>query len=145
MNPSEPRMTAAMFGSTLLRHQVASLVATSVDFSLMILLVEMAKVAPSAAALAGAGSGAIVNFALNRRHTFPGAREGTRGRQAVRYAVVSAASAALNAAGEHVGTRVLGVPYVLTRMAVSLVVGLGWNYPLHRGFVFASPAGGRAP
>ncbi|HEX7671894.1 MAG TPA: GtrA family protein [Polyangiaceae bacterium] len=134
-----------MFSSTLLRHQVASLVATSVDFSLMILLVEVAKVAPSTAALAGAGTGAIVNFAYNRRHTFPRAREGTQVRQAVRYAVVSAASAALNAAGEHVGTRLLGLPYVLTRMAVSLIVGLCWNYPLHRGFVFASPAAGKAP
>lgn len=133
-----------MFGSTLVRHQVASLIATSVDFSLMILLVEVARVAPSAAALAGAGTGAVVNFALNRRHTFPGAREGTPSGQAVRYALVSSASAVLNAAGEHVGTRWLGLPYVLTRVAVSLIVGLGWNYPLHRGFVFAAPSG-RAP
>ena len=129
-------MAALPIGSTLLRHQVASLVATAADFSLMTVLVERRHVEPSVAVLFGAAAGALVNFSLNRHHTFVGARTGRLTPQVARYALVSSGSALLNAAGEHLGTRALGFPYFAVRIVVATCVALGWNYPLHRGLVF---------
>jgi putative flippase GtrA len=128
---------------TLARHQLSSAVATAVDFGTMALLVEKAGVLPGMATLVAASVGAVVNFTLNRRHTFEGARSGGMTGQALRYWLVSSASALFNAAGVHVGVRLLGGPYLLVRAAVAVSVGLGWNYPMHRLFVFRPAAEGR--
>lgn len=123
-------------GTTLLRHQAASLAATAADFLLMAVLVKSGRMAPWSAALVGAATGAFINFSLNRRHTFVGASRGRFSPQATRYALVSSGSALLNAAGEHVGTNALGLPYFAVRIVVAACVALGWNYPLHRAVVF---------
>jgi len=119
----------------LVRHQFASLVATVVDFGTMVLLVERAQVEPAWATLVGATLGAVVNFMMNRHLTFARAGE-TIGPQALRYAGVSAVSAALNAVLEYVGTRLISAPYVGVRIVVAVVVSLTWNFPMHRSFVF---------
>ncbi len=54
----------------------------------------------------------------------------------MRYALVSGASATLNALGEYLGASVIGLPYFGTRVVVAALVSLGWNFPMHRGFVF---------
>ena len=124
----------------LARHQVASGVATAADFALMTLLVELGAVAPATATLAGAFLGAFINFTLNRRYTFKTAEQSSARTEALRYGVVSAASAILNAGGEYIGTRWLDGPYLLVRVVVSVAVSLGWNLPLHRSWVFQSAA-----
>ena len=126
----------AAIPSTLGRHQLASIVATAADFGAMALLVERAHVAAGPATLLSASLGAVVNFSLNRRLTFAGARLAPPWPQALRYATVSLGSAVLNAMGEHVGTRVLAAPYLAVRVVVAVAVSLAWNYPLHRAFVF---------
>ncbi len=122
------------------RHQVASVAATIVDFGLMILTVSVVGVAPVTGTVIGASAGAVTNFTLGRNWTFE-ATHAPAGGQALRYAVVSGASLALNAVGEHVLAGVLGIQYIVARVAVALAVSLLWNYPLQRFFVFA---GGRA-
>lgn len=101
----------------------------------MVLLVERARVGPALAALLGALTGALVNFTMGRHYTFGAASDALPG-QAIRYASVSAGSAALNGAGEHVSVTVLGLPYLAARVAVSLLVSVLFNYPLQRSFVF---------
>lgn len=118
------------------RHQLGALAATLVDFAVMIGCVH-AGLPPVAGTAVGAGSGAVANFSLGRHWIFPaGSPERVR-RQAVRYAVVSLASLALNTLGEFVVHDVAHVQYVLARVVVAGVVGLAWNYPLHRAWVFA--------
>jgi putative flippase GtrA len=117
------------------RHQLASLVATAADFSAMIALVELARCSPVLAAALGATFGAVVNFVLNRRWVFASAAEPLGG-QALRYALVSAASAAWNALGEHTLFKVLGLHYVWARVIVSVAISLGWNFPMQRYWVF---------
>jgi putative flippase GtrA len=117
------------------RHQIASLIATAVDFGMMVSLVEALGVGAVWATAAGASSGAIVNFLLGRYWVFR-AGGGPVGAQAVRYGMVSAASAGLNTLGEHVFVRILGLQYFVARIVVAVVVSLGWNFPLQRVFVF---------
>jgi putative flippase GtrA len=53
-----------------------------------------------------------------------------------RYAIVSAASAVWNAAGEWLFHDRLGVEYVVARVIVAVIVSFTWNFPMQRYFVF---------
>lgn len=117
------------------RHQLASLLSTVLDFGAMALLVQLAFVPPSIAAVAGASLGALVNFQLGRHYTFR-ARGSPAGPQALRYAQVSAVGALLNGGGELALHDGLGAPYLPARLVVALAVSLAWNLPMQRHFVF---------
>ncbi len=127
---------------TLFLHQLAAVITTVVDFGTMIVLVSLVGLRPGIATLLSALLGGIVNFTLARRFVFRQGESRVQSpapAQGFRYALVSVASALWNAAGESLLTRAFGVPYVLARALVAVVVSLGWNYPLHRYFVFAHP------
>ena len=118
-----------------LRHHASSLAAAVVDFGIMVACVEALHARPVPATVAGATCGAVTNFLLGRYWIYQRRDTAARG-QAVRYAVVSAASLAWNAAGEHLLADVLHVQYVLSRVITALIVSNAWNYPLQRFFVF---------
>ena len=133
------RVTGRLASGLLTRHLVASFLATAVDFSLMMLLVELAGLAAPLATLAGAGLGAITNFSLGRTWVYRAAGARPPAEQAMRYAAVSAASAGLNALGEHLILAWAGAHYAVARVVVSLAVSIFWGYPMQRYMVFARP------
>lgn len=114
---------------------MSSLAAAVVDFGIMVACVEALHMRPVPATVAGAACGAITNFLMGRYWTYQRRDIAARG-QAVRYALVSAASLGWNAAGEHLLADVLHVQYVLSRAITALIVSNAWNYPLQRFFVF---------
>jgi putative flippase GtrA len=120
----------------LVKHQASSFLATTVDFGVMILAHEIASLSPTLSTVVGATCGAIVNFMLGRHWTFRATSDRAHA-QAVKYAVVSATSLALNALGEHLLADRLHVQYVVARLCVALAVSVLWNFPLQRAFVFA--------
>jgi putative flippase GtrA len=121
--------------STLGRHQLGALAATAVDFATMIALVERFHLSPVTGTAVGASLGAATNFVLGRIWVFR-QNAGHWAAQAVRYALVAAASAALNALGEHLLHDLAGLEYVRARLLVSIAVSLLWNFPMQRRFVF---------
>lgn len=123
--------------TTFLRHQAASVAATVVDFGTMIVLVELQVLRADFATLVGALLGAITNFTIARIWAFKAGGE-PLGAQAARYAVVSGASACLNALGEYALAHRWGMPYVTSRIVVAFLVSVLWNFPAHRNFVFRS-------
>ena len=120
---------------TLAKHQAGALVATAVDFSVMIAMVEVFRRSAVTATAIGAACGALTNFTLGRRWIFP-RHDGKAGAQAVRYAAVSLGSLLLNTLGEALVNGVLRVPYALARLLVAVFVSVAYNFPLHRAFVF---------
>ncbi len=120
---------------SLRRSQIASLTATFVDFGSLIFLVEIGGVWYVAATAIGAFLGAVVNFMLGRYWSFTAENDSVRG-QALRYAAVSAISLALNSWGVYLLTEYLGIHYVISRALTALLVGVLFNFPLHRRFVF---------
>ncbi|MGZ3405428.1 MAG: GtrA family protein [Polyangia bacterium] len=118
----------------LSQHQLSSLVATAVDYAVMIVCVSVLGMSPVLGTVIGALCGAVTSFTLGRRWVFD-ARKGDLRGQALRYAMVSTVSLCCNAAGEWVLVRV-GLQYVIARVVASTVVGIGWNFPMHRHFVF---------
>jgi putative flippase GtrA len=116
--------------------QAAALLATAVDHAVMIAAVRFAALAPATATALGALSGAGVAFALGRRWVF-GATGDAMVAQALRYGTVSALSLLFNVLGEALLVRA-GVHYIVARVLVALAVGLGWNFPLQRRWVFVA-------
>jgi putative flippase GtrA len=139
------RAAARITSGLLTKHLVASLLATAVDFALMMLLVEALGISAELATLAGALLGGITNFALGRTWVYRAVGARSPAEQAARYAIVSAASAGLNALGEHVVLAWAGAHYAAARALVSLVVSVGWGYPMQRYMVFARPAPAPTP
>ena len=127
--------TAVPFWSSFSRAQLASVSATGVDFGFLLLLVEKGGVWYVAATAAGACLGAITNFLLNRHWSFKATSERVHG-QALKYALVSGGSLLLNSGGVWAVTEGAGVSYVSSKIVTSLLVGLFFNFPLHRYFVF---------
>jgi putative flippase GtrA len=83
----------------------------------------------------GAALGAITNFLLGRHWAFDASHAPARG-QALRYALVSLGSLLLNAGLVYLITEKLGVNYVGSKAVTALLVGVVYNFPLQRWFVF---------
>ena len=124
----------SLLGS-LTRSQISSAVATGLEYVLILVLVEYLKVWYVLAVAMGAASGAITNFMINRHWSFRSAHREFR-TQALRYAWVSALSLVLNTGGVYLVTEYAHVHYFASVVAVSLIVGLAFNFPMHRYYVF---------
>lgn len=110
--------------------------ATVVDFTTLVCLVEYAHVYYVIATACGAFVGAVTNFTLNKYWAFkPGDRK--LASQGLRYALVSGCSLALNTGLVFCFTEFGHLRYLYSKMIAALAVGWGWNYPLHRYFVFS--------
>jgi putative flippase GtrA len=122
-------------GRIITKQQVAALVATVVDFSVMTLAVRALGLAAATATVLGALSGCCVGFHASRRCVF-GQRGGDISRQAFRYVTVSLVGLCANTLGEELVVRA-GANYLLGRAFVSTLVALAWSFPMQRRFVFA--------
>lgn len=118
------------------RHYLAAIAATAVDYATMVALVELGHLDPVPATALGALAGAATNFTMGRVFTYRVADHPVGG-QVVRYVLVSAASLVLNSGGEYLFNHVLGLQYLVARLVTSFVVSTAWNYPLHRFYVFS--------
>jgi putative flippase GtrA len=83
----------------------------------------------------GAFFGAVANFLIGRFWSFEATHRRPHG-QALRYALVSAGSLGLNSLGVLGLYSGLGIHYVIAKAATALAVGVLYNFPLHRRFVF---------
>ncbi len=124
---------------TFKRSQVASVVATVVDFGSLVFLVEVGRVWYVGATAIGAFLGAVTNFSLGRWWVYRGGFNpvlSSGHKQAVKYALVSGGSLLLNSGGVYLLTDLLGFQYAVSKAIVSLLVGVFFNFPMQRSFVF---------
>lgn len=122
----------------LLKAQAASAAGTTVDFLVTIGLVEGLHCWYLLATALGNAAGGITNFYLGRHLVFKATQQRAR-LQGVRYLVVWLGSMLLNAGGVYLLTELLHANYLLSKVAVSLVVGIGFNYFMQLYFVFKQP------
>lgn len=118
------------------RHQAAAAIATCVDFSVMIALVELGSAPPAVAAVLGAVAGGITNFAISRKWAFAARHSGSFTSQALRYAVVSFGGALLNGGLVEVALLATPLSYLLARTIGAALVSVFYTYPLHTRVVF---------
>ena len=115
--------------------QAASLVGTLGDYCVTIAAVEAFHLYYLPAVVLGSMAGGGTNFYLSRHYVFGGAAQALSG-QAYRYLLVWLGSLLLNSAGIYLLVQGLQEPYLVSKILVNLVVGVGFNYVLQQKFVF---------
>ncbi|MBI2284429.1 MAG: GtrA family protein [Bacteroidetes bacterium] len=121
--------------ATFVKAQMASLTATLVDFTMTIVLKEAFQCWYLLASVLGTISGGVINFTMNRRWVFR-ARSKKVQLQAIKYIMVWMGNLLLVSAGVFLLTNYAGFSYVVSKVTVSLVVGVFYNYVLQKRFVF---------
>ncbi|MBN1961180.1 MAG: GtrA family protein [Deltaproteobacteria bacterium] len=119
----------------LARSQLSSLIATGVDFAIVALLLSL-RVHYLIAAVLGVLIGAGIDFSIKKWWAFA-ARGGMLHRQMLRYAMVSATSAGLNALIAYILVDGLQMQEFTGVAIAAAIVGIAWNYPMQRFHVFA--------
>ena len=117
------------------RAQASSLIATLVDFFTTLILVELFMQHYLMASVLGAIAGAVTNFMINRQWAFNATEESVR-KQSMRYVLVWTGSLMLNTSGLYLLTYFLNIKYIIYKIIVSLIVGIGFNYVLQKKYVF---------
>jgi putative flippase GtrA len=135
---SGPRRGPAAEAGRFVRANLSSAIASGLEYVLVTGLV-LAGVHYLLAATAGAITGAVTDFSLKRHWAFTRQAKGAVHHEGLRYLVASAGSLALNLAVAYLLVDRLGVAPVPGVIAASLLVGVAWNYPLHRWYVFRVP------
>ena len=128
------RSLAPLLGAYL-RSQLVALLATAVDFAVMVALVEGLQLHYLAATALGALSGGVTAFLGNRHYSFL-ASHGRFAPQSLRYALVWIGSITLNVVLVYAMTDGAALPYTWSKVLTAVVVGAGFNFPLHRWYVF---------
>ncbi len=121
---------------TFSKAQISALAATAIDFGSLTVWVEVLKGFYPIGVGIGAAAGAMTNFFLNRHWSFQAA-EGRLSHQMVKYAGVSVGSLLLNMAGVYLLTEWFGLFYLVSKILTAVAVGVFYNYPLHRYFVYS--------
>ena len=118
-----------------LRAQAAAATGTAVDFLVTIACVEGLHSWYLLATALGNTAGGLVNFYLGRHYVFQAPHQRAPA-QGGRYFLVWLGSMLLNAGGVYLFTQRLHVNYLASKVLVSLVVGIGFNYFSQLYFVF---------
>jgi len=126
----------------ILRNATAGVVATAIDFAIVVALVQVGGLKPWLATAVGACAGGVLNFAINRIWAF--AAHGPVLAQAGRYFFVSFSGMLLNAGGVAIMASLPDLDYRAGWGLVRVAVFSAWMYPLFRDYVFVR-SGNDAP
>jgi putative flippase GtrA len=131
---------------TFSRSTLTSLFTTALDFGTLTGLVELAGVDYVLATWLGTVVGSLSNFTINRLWAFD-AKDRPPAGQFLRFLVVQAVASLLHTLGVWSFTRFFELPYQVSKIVISALVYLAWNYPMNRWFVFRrwATAAGPAP
>lgn len=120
----------------LSRYAAVGAVATAGHYALLVLLVEVAHMAPGPAALLGALFGAMLAYWGNRRFTFSGTRA-SHATALPRFSVIAGLGALANAAIVGGGVAV-GAHYLLMQALATVLVMMA-TFHLNRRWTFRTP------
>jgi len=121
-----------------LKAQVSAFVGGIVDFLIMIAAVELAGFHYIHGIILGGIIGALVNYSINRHWAFSTAGSNEVKSELSKFFIVVLGSIALKSLGTHLLTQGLQLDYRLSRIIVDALVCFGFNYSLHRLWVFKS-------
>jgi len=120
---------------TFIKAQASSLMATFIDFSTTIVLVNFFLQDPFISSVVGTTCGGITNFMINRYWVFE-ASENKMCTQALKYFIVWIGNLVLNATGMYLVLHATEWNYVVSKALIALVVGFGYNYVFQKKLVF---------
>jgi len=120
---------------TFMKAQTASLIAWLVDLAVMKAGMIVFGLWYVLASFIGNVAGALTHFTLGRSWVFRKA-DRTVVRQVIRYAIVWCGYAALTAGVVYLFTDYMQLDPLLSKVLTSVLISVGYNYPLQKRFVF---------
>lgn len=117
------------------KAQLSALIATAVDFTITILLVESLKICYLIATTFGAFGGVMINFIINKHWSFKDNGEGFKA-QGIKYLLVWIGSICLNVYGSNLLFKLNTTSYIYSKIIVSIIVGITFNYTFQKYYVF---------
>ena len=117
------------------KAQLASSVASFVDYCVTILCVELLGFWYLAGSCTGTIIGGLTNFSLGRNWVFKGG-ERERHIQLFRYFLVWTGYLLLATTGVYLLTHFGKFNYLVSKLSVTLFLAIAYNYPLQKRFVF---------
>jgi len=122
---------------TFIKANVSSVIASVCDYLMTVAAVQWMHMDVVAGGVTGTITGGIVNFWVNRQWVFSSV-ESKAHKQAIRYGIVWTGNLLLNATGMYLLTKKAGMFYVGAKLISSILVAVGYNYPLQKRYVFKS-------
>jgi putative flippase GtrA len=122
--------------STFIKAQASSIIATFFDFLTTVVCKEFFYFWYVIASLIGTIVGGTTNFALGRIWVF-NRREKKMPVQVMRYLIIWNGNLLLSTLGVFIVTHYFGLSYIVSKVIVSVTVGISYNYLLQKKFVFA--------
>jgi|SRR5947209_3290581 len=120
---------------TFAKAQVASFLASMVDYFFTIISVELLGFWYVVGSSTGTILGGLTNFFLGRQWVFRGG-DAARHIQAGRYFIVWLGYLILATSGVYLLTHIGGFNYIVSKITVTLFLAIAYNYPLQKRFVF---------
>ncbi|RLD50287.1 MAG: hypothetical protein DRI94_08990 [Bacteroidetes bacterium] len=122
-------------GKVFLKYNVVAGIATAVDFAVLIFFTEILQIQYLVSAVFGAVSGGITAFILERNWTFM-KKDGKLSLQAKKYAGIWLTSIFLNISGLYLLVEYIGLQYIISKVIVAVIVGIGFNFLTHKYYIF---------
>jgi len=120
---------------TFIKAQASSLTASATDFLITALSVSILGWWFVAGSMIGTVSGGIVNFYINRNWVFNAGFKNIYP-QIIRYILVWLGNLLLVTLFVYLITHFFNLNYLLSKIAVSIVMGLSYNYYMQKQFIF---------
>jgi putative flippase GtrA len=120
---------------TFTKAQVASLVASGVDFSVAWLMVDVLQAPHIPGGVTGTICGGVTHFLISRNWAFSAQEKKWTG-QLSRYIPVWIGNLVLNALGLWLLNIVVGWPFWPAKLVTSIGIAVFYNYVLQKRFVF---------
>lgn len=117
------------------RYNIVAITATAVDFFVLIFLTEVLHFWYMLSAFLGALMGGATGFAFGRNWVFM-KKDGKLSSQAIKYLMVWIGSILLNISGLYLIVELIGIQYIISKVIVAVVVGIGFNFFMHKNFTF---------
>ncbi len=118
-----------------LRSQLAAIAGSAIDFLTTILFVELFDHWYLVANATGNVAGGIANFFLGRVWVF-NSRQNAVNQQFKRYLMVWVGNLVLNTSGVYLLTHHAGIKYIYSKIVISVLLGIFYNYYFQYNFVF---------
>lgn len=131
----KPKFERPPLKKTFIRSQVVSLISTAVDFFISILLVHYLSLYYVTATSLGSLAGAMTSFTLGRNWAFLN-RHGHIRKQVLRFMVINLFSIFANTTGVFFFKESFDIPFIVSRIIVSILIGVFFNFFMNRYFVF---------
>jgi putative flippase GtrA len=121
---------------TFIKAQAVLIVGSLADFLTTILLVEVFHCWYVEGNATGNIAGAIAQFILSRNWAFK-AVDGKVPKQLIRFVLMWVGNIALSATGVYLLTNYFDIHYLLSKLIISVLLGVSYTYLLSKKFVFS--------